>query len=67
MKAAVYSENGPPEVLRYEDVADPVDRHQGVGECALVFGSDGIVQDAAPFVDGAIGAVGYLFCGDVCV
>ena len=30
MKAAVYSENGGPEVLRYEDVADPVLHPRGV-------------------------------------
>lgn len=30
MKAAVYYENGPPDVLRYEDVADPVCHPQGV-------------------------------------
>lgn len=30
MKAAVYYENGPPSVLRYEDVADPVCHPKGV-------------------------------------
>lgn len=30
MKAAVYYENGPPEVLRYEDVPDPVCHPKGV-------------------------------------
>jgi NADPH2:quinone reductase len=30
MKAAVYTENGPPEVFRYEDVPDPVCEPSGV-------------------------------------
>ena len=30
MKAAVYYENGPPSVLKYEDVADPECLPQGI-------------------------------------
>lgn len=67
MKAAVYYENGGPEVLRYEDVPDPV---AGAGEVLLrvaavsVQGGDLLHRQMAPF-ETAPHVVGYQAAGTV--
>jgi len=51
MKAAVYYENGGPEVLRYEDVPDPACPPNGVEHrSCLADGSDHLARDMSPVV-----------------
>jgi len=54
MKAAVYYENGGPEVLKYEDVADPVCPPAGVVvevEVISLEGGDSLHRARSPFTD----------------
>ncbi|MGV8996691.1 MAG: quinone oxidoreductase family protein [Parvibaculaceae bacterium] len=53
MKAAVYYENGPPSVLKYEDVADPKCETQGIiikVEAVSIEGGDTLNRSGGPLV-----------------
>jgi NADPH2:quinone reductase len=68
MKAAVYYENGGPDVLRYEDVSDPVCPEAGVlvdVEVISLEGGDTLHRSRTPFSD-MPHIVGYQCAGTVC-
>jgi NADPH2:quinone reductase len=67
MKAAVYYENGGPEVLRYEDVSDPVRHRAGViirVEAVSVEGGDTLNRWRGPLVSHPH-VVGYQAAGEI--
>src|SRR5579872_6222871 len=67
MKAAVYYENGGPEVLKYEDVPDPTCAPDGVVvdvEVISVEGGDTLHRSRTPFTDRPH-IVGYQCAGTV--
>jgi NADPH:quinone reductase len=67
MKAAVYYQNGPPDVLRYEEVPDPVCPPDGVlvdVEVISVEGGDTLHRSRTPFT-GPRHIVGYQCAGTV--
>jgi len=67
MKAAVYSENGPPEVLRYEDVPDPECPAQAVVirvEAVSIEGGDTLNRAGGPLMSRPH-VVGYQAAGEI--
>lgn len=67
MKAAVYHENGPPEVLRYEDVPDPQCHPKGIVirvEAVSIEGGDTLNRFGGPLVTRPH-VVGYQAAGEV--
>lgn len=67
MKAAVYYENGSPDVLRYEDVADPVCHPQGIVirvEAVSIEGGDTLNRFRGPLMT-TPHIVGYQAAGEV--
>jgi NADPH:quinone reductase len=67
MKAAVYYENGPPSVLKYEDVPDPVCHPKGVVirvEAVSVEGGDTLNRASGPLL-GRPHVVGYQAAGEI--
>jgi len=67
MKAAVYTENGPPEVLRYEDVPDPECPPQGVVirvEAVSIEGGDTLNRAGGPLMSRPH-VVGYQAAGEI--
>ena len=67
MKAAVYFENGPPSVLRYEDVPDPKCHPKGVVirvEVVSIEGGDTLNRLAGPLIDHPH-VVGYQAAGEI--
>ena len=67
MKAAVYYENGPPSVLRYEDVPDPVCHPKGVVirvEAISIEGGDTLNRLGGPLLEHPH-VVGYQAAGEV--
>ena len=67
MKAAVYYENGPPSVLRYEDAPDPVCHPKGVVirvEAISIEGGDTLNRFGGPLVNNPH-IVGYQAAGEI--
>jgi NADPH2:quinone reductase len=67
MKAAVYTENGPPEVFRYEEVPDPVCEPNGVVirvEAVSIEGGDTLNRAGGALV-GRPHVVGYQAAGEI--
>jgi NADPH2:quinone reductase len=67
MKAAVYYENGPPSVLRYEDVADPITQTDGVlirVEAVSIEGGDTLNRLGGPLT-ARPHIVGYQAAGEI--
>lgn len=67
MKAAVYYENGPPSVLRYEDVPDPVCHPKGIVirvEAISIEGGDTLNRLGGPLLDHPH-VVGYQAAGEI--
>jgi NADPH2:quinone reductase len=67
MKAAVYTENGPPDVLRYEDVPDPACDPTGIVirvEAVSVEGGD-VLNRAGGALVGRPHVVGYQAAGEI--
>ncbi len=67
MKAAVYYENGPPSVFRYEDVPDPKCHPKGVVirvEAVSIEGGDSLHRAGAPLVNRPH-VVGYQAAGEI--
>ena len=67
MKAAVYYENGPPSVLKYEDVADPECHPKGIVirvEAVSIEGGDTLNRLAGPLL-GRPHVVGYQAAGEI--
>jgi NADPH:quinone reductase len=67
MKAAVYYENGPPSVLKYEDVPDPTCHPKGIVlrvEAVSVEGGDTLNRLGGPLIDHPH-VVGYQAAGEI--